>query len=113
MKLIVAMIRPEALPAVQEALVDTEARLASVGEVSDLRRPEPNVYRGSQYRTSRIRLRLEIMLENDAAVDEVVQTILRAAGAGGGRWSGEDLFVMNVDSYRPALAGSAAGALRG
>lgn len=103
MKLIVAMIRPETLLAVQEALADTEARLMSVGEVSDLRRPQANVYRGAQYRTSRVRLRLEIVVTNEAQVDEVVDSIARGAGTSGvGRWGGEDIFVMNLDDHRPA-----------
>jgi nitrogen regulatory protein PII len=101
MKLIVAMIRPETLLAVQEALSDTEGRLMSAGEVSDLRRPQANVYRGSQYRVSRVRLRLEIVVRNESLVDGVVEAIARGAG-------GEDIFVMNLDDYRatPARAGA-------
>jgi nitrogen regulatory protein PII len=101
MKLVVAMIRPETLPAVQEALADTQARLMSVGEVSDLRRPQANVYRGAPYRVSRVRLRLEIVLGNETPVDEVVAAVSRGAG-GSGRWGGEDLFVLNLDDYRSA-----------
>jgi nitrogen regulatory protein PII len=103
MKLIVAMIRPETLLAVQEALSETEARLMSVGEVSDLRRPQANVYRGAQYRTSRVRLRLEIVVEDQTLVDETVEAIARGAGSGSlGPWGGEDVFVMNLDDYRSA-----------
>lgn len=103
MKLIVAMIRPETLLAVQEALAGTEARLMSAGEVSDLRRPQANVYRGSQYRISRVRLRLEIVVAGQAAVDEVMEAIGRGAGTNGsGRWSGEDVLVMDLDAYHSA-----------
>jgi nitrogen regulatory protein PII len=111
MKLIVAMIRPETLSTVQEALSDTGGRLMSVGEVSDLRRPQANVYRGSQYRISRVRLRLEIVVANETQVDEVVEAISRGAGTSGpGRWGGEDVFVMNLDDYRstPSRAGECA-----
>jgi nitrogen regulatory protein PII len=105
MKLIVAMIRPETLLAVQEALSDTDAHLMSVGEVSDLRRPHANVYRGSQYRVSRVRLRLEIVVTAEEFVDEVVSAIARGAGTNGsGRWGGEDVFVMNLDDYRPTAS---------
>jgi nitrogen regulatory protein PII len=114
MKLIVAMIRPETLSAVQEALSDTEARLMSVGEVSDLRRPQANVYRGAQYRISRMRLRLEIVVGNETAVDEVVEAITRGAGTSGlGRWGGEDVFVMNLDDYRSTPSRARECAARG
>jgi nitrogen regulatory protein PII len=103
MKLIVAMIRPETLLAVQDALSGTEARLMSAGEVSDLRRPQANVYRGAQYRTSRVRLRLEIVVEDQTAADEAVQAIARGAGSAGlGPWAGEDVFIVNLDGYRSA-----------
>lgn len=113
MKLIVAMIRPETLLAVQEALADTEARLMSAAEVSDLRRPQANVYRGSQYRISRVRLRLEIVVPDREAVDQALEAIGRAAGGNGaGPWGGEDVFVMDLDAYRSAPA-MAACAMRG
>jgi nitrogen regulatory protein PII len=102
------MIRPETLLAVQEALADTEARLMSAGEVSDLRRPQANVYRGSQYRVSRVRLRLEIVVADQAAVDETMEAISRGAGTNGtGRWGGEDVFVMDLDAYHSAPAKAA------
>jgi len=108
MKLIVAMIRPETLLAVQEALADTEARLMSAAEVSDLRRPQANVYRGSQYRISRVRLRLEIVVADQEAVDRVVEAIGRGAGSNGsGPWGGEDVFVMDLDAYHSAPAKAA------
>ena len=114
MKLIVAMIRPETLLAVQEALSDTEARLMSVGEVSDLRRPQANVYRGSQYRISRVRLRLEIVVATETMVGEVVEAIASGAGSSGaGRSGGEDVFVMNLDDYRSAPARAGEYALHG
>jgi nitrogen regulatory protein PII len=112
MKLIVAMIRPETLPAIQDALADARVRLSSVGEVSDLRRKEASVYRGSEYRTSRVRLRLEVAVDEDSAVDEVVEAILRGAGAIGGR-GGEEIFVMNVDTYRATAPRSMAASSRG
>jgi nitrogen regulatory protein PII len=113
MKLIVATIRPETLSGVQEALAaaaeeGAQSRITSACEVSDLRRPERNVYRGSQYGISRLRLRLEIVVENDGAVDRVVDAVVSVAGMNGGRWNGEDLFVMNVDSYRPVARGARA-----
>ncbi|HUP03220.1 MAG TPA: P-II family nitrogen regulator [Bryobacteraceae bacterium] len=113
MKLIVALIRPETLLAVQDALAEVSeqvpTRLASVAEVSDLRRPEANVYRGSQYRKTRTRLRLEIMVEVDSAVDRVIEAILRGSGAGLGR-SGDDIFVMRVDDWRLAAVRTTAAA---
>ena len=68
--------------------------------MTDLRRPEAIVYRGLQYRKSRVRLRLEVVLENDAAVDDAVEAVLRAAGIGEGRRGGEDVFLMNVEDVR-------------
>jgi len=108
MKLIVAMIRPETLLAVQEALAETEARLMSAAEVSDLRRPQAIVYRGTQYRVSRVRLRLEIVVANQEAVDEALEAIGRGAGANrAGPWGGEDVFVMDLDAYHSAPAKAA------
>jgi nitrogen regulatory protein PII len=108
MKLVVAMIRPETLVAVQEALADTEARVMSASEVTDLRRPQANVYRGSQYRISRVRLRLEIVVADQQAADEAVEAIGRGAGANAaGPWGGEDVFVMDLDAYHAAPAKAA------
>jgi nitrogen regulatory protein PII len=100
MKLIVAMIRPERLEAIQEALADTEACRMSVGEVCDLRHQRSNVYRGTEYHVSRPRLRLEIVVVNERLVREVVDAITRATfTSDSGRLGGEDVFVMNLDDW--------------
>jgi nitrogen regulatory protein PII len=100
MKLIVAMIHHEKLEAIQEALSDTEACLMSVGEVCDLRHQRSNVYRGTEYRVSRPRLRLEIVVVNEMLVRDVVDAITRVAFTSGSRrLGGADVFVMNLDDW--------------
>ena len=93
MKLIVAMIRPEQLEAVQESLSETEACVISVNEVCDLRNQRSSVYRGAEYVSGRA-LRLEIVVVNEMLVREVVEAITRVGSAG-------DVFVLNLEAWVP------------
>jgi nitrogen regulatory protein PII len=100
MKLIVAMIHPEKLEAIQEALSDSEACLMSVGEVCDLRYQRSNFYRGTEYRVLRPRLRLEIVVVNEMLVRDVVEAItLVAFTSGSERLGGAGVFVMNLEDW--------------
>jgi nitrogen regulatory protein PII len=100
MKLIVAMIRPEELEALQETLSDTDACLMSVGEVCDLRHQRSNVYRRTEYSVSPPRLRLEIVVVDKMLVRDVVEGITFIAfTSGSGRLGRGDVFVMNLDDW--------------
>jgi nitrogen regulatory protein PII len=94
MKLIVAVIRPEALPAVQAALDEpgvilASASAASGGEVE-------SVYRGMRFQALQERLRVEIVVANDIVAPAVVDAVVRAASCGGLR-AGDDGLVLLME----------------
>ena len=99
MKLIIAIIRPEQMEAVQGALREPEACLLCVSEVmGDGREPGfTEIYRGREVRVPRPKLRLEIAV-SDALVQGVVESITRAASAGmPGHLGSGKVFVVQVD----------------
>ncbi len=79
MKLIVAIIRPEKLQAVREALDEMDVSLMYAGGVSDGWRTRQGRYRGLEFRIRQPKIRLEILIVNDMAVSGVVNAINRAA----------------------------------
>ena len=83
MKLIIAMIQPEKLAAVQAALTELKACLMSVSEVlSDGREPGcTGMYRGVGFRVRWPKLRLEIAAD-DWVVESAVEAILRSESTG-------------------------------
>jgi nitrogen regulatory protein P-II 1 len=101
MKLIIAIIRPEKLAAVQAALIEGEACLLSVSEVLS-GGPEPGrtgIYRGGEYRVRRPKLRLEIVVD-DWVVEGVVEAIIRAGSTGDSGQIGDcKVLVMQLDGY--------------
>jgi nitrogen regulatory protein PII len=101
MKLIIAMIRPEHLAAVQAALTEQEACLMSVSEVLGEGR-EPGctgMYRGVEFRVQRPNLRLEIVVD-DWIVEGAVETIIRAGSTGHTGLIGDcKVLVMQLDGY--------------
>jgi nitrogen regulatory protein P-II 2 len=101
MKLIIAMIRPEKLAAVQAALTEQEACLMSVSEVlGDGREPGcTGMYRGVEFRVQRPKLRLEIAVD-DWVVEGAVETIMRAGSTSSSGQIGDcKVFVMQLDWY--------------
>jgi nitrogen regulatory protein P-II 2 len=81
MKMIVAIIRPEKLEAVQKALNDRDVYLMTVTDVRGCGRQRgfTEVYRGSEYVVRLLpKLKLEIAV-NDAFVEAAVEAILFAA----------------------------------
>ena len=83
MKLVIAIVHPESLQAVEAALNDETATLLSVSQVVGSGR-EPGYkqnYRGRELQIRRPRLRLEIAV-NDTSVETVVQSVARAASSG-------------------------------
>ena len=79
MKLIVAIVRPEKLRAVQAAIRASEASLISVSQVLDDGQDPgfTEIYRGREIQVPRPKLRLEIAV-NDSYVDAAVGAIVRA-----------------------------------
>ena len=101
MKLIIAIIRPEKLAAVQAALTEHEAYLMSFSEVlGDGREPgRTGIYRGVEFRVRWPKLRLEIVVE-DWLVEGAVETIIRAGSAGDSGQIGDcKVLVMQLDGY--------------
>ena len=101
MKLIIAIIRPEKLAAVQAALTEQEACLMSFSEVQgDGKEPgRTGIYRGVEFHVQWPKLRLEIAVE-DWFVEGAVETIIRAGSAGDSRQIGDcKVLVMQLDGY--------------
>ena len=81
MKLIVAIIRPEKLEAVQAALNENDVYLMTVSDVRGCGRQRgfTEVYRGSEFDVRLLpKLKLEIAV-NDAFVEAAVEAIVHAA----------------------------------
>src|SRR5262245_31836889 len=78
MKLIVAVIWPDKLEAVQSVLSEPEACLMSVSQVVG-GRALTETYRGAKVQVLQPRLRLEIAVVNDTAVRDIVTRVASAA----------------------------------
>jgi nitrogen regulatory protein PII len=99
MKLVVAIIQPETLEAVQAAVHESEACLVSISQAAD------GVVRTGSYRGGSItvplpRLRLEVVVVNDMLLRETVEAI-RTAGAANdtSRPGNGTIIVMELDNY--------------
>ena len=120
MKLITAVLRPECLEAIHDALDKNEACILSAAPAVDARFSK-ELYRGLEVRQPRPRLRLEVVVVNDLAVQDAINAIARAlVETGGGDGSvlvtPADDFVRlpralapseSSDDRRPSLAGQA------
>ncbi len=81
MKMIVAVIRPERLEAVQKALSESDVYLMTVTDVRGCGRQRglTEVYRGAEFQVRLLpKLKLEIAV-NDAFVEAAVEAIVHAA----------------------------------
>ncbi len=105
MKLIVASIRPDRLEAVQASLDEPGVSLLSVIQAIDPRAPgQRESYRGLEVRLPQPRLRVEIVVVNEALVERTVDAVARAAAAGPGsreRTSDGDILVVPLERYQP------------
>lgn len=84
MKMIVAIIRPEKLEAVQNALAERDVYLMTVTDVRGCGRQRgfTEVYRGTEFRVNLLpKLKLEIAV-NDAFAEATVEAIVHAARSG-------------------------------
>jgi nitrogen regulatory protein P-II 1 len=101
MKLIIAIIRPEKLAAVQAALTEQEACLMSFREVRGDGREASlkGIYRGVEFTVRWPRLRLEIVVD-DWFVEGAVEIILRAASTGDSKQIDDcKVLVVQLDGY--------------
>jgi nitrogen regulatory protein PII len=80
LKLITAVLQPESLDAVHDALDRNEARVMSAAPVMD-DRYSMSTYRGVELRQPRARLRIEVLVLNDLAVPDAIAAIERAAAS--------------------------------
>lgn len=100
MKMIVAIIRPEKLEAVQHALNDRDVYLMTVTDVRGCGRQRgfTEVYRGSEFVVRLLpKVKLEIAV-NDAFVEAAIEAIVHAARSGDtGQIGDGKIFVMPID----------------
>ena len=99
MKFIVAIIQPQKLDAVREALGHVGVTGVTVSDVQGYGRQKGHteVYRGHEYTVNFVRkVKLEIGCEASMA-DKVVETISTAARTGPGKIGDGKIFVMNLE----------------
>ena len=100
MKMIVAIIRPERLEAVQSALNESDVYLMTVTDVRGCGRQRgfTEVYRGTELQVRLLpKLKLEVAV-NDAFVEATVEAIVHAARTGDtGQIGDGKIFVMGLD----------------
>lgn len=116
MKMIVAIIRPEKLEAVQQALNDHDVYLMTVTDVRGCGRQRgfTEVYRSTEFQ---VRLLPKVKLEigvNDAFVEAAVEAIVHAARtADGGQIGDGKIFVLPMDDCVRIRTGERGGAAIG
>ncbi len=97
MKLIVAVIRPERLEAVKDALAEVQVFRLTVSDVQGFGRQkgQTEIYRGQEYTVSLVRkVRIEIAVNEDF-VEPTIGAIMRAARTGEtGKVGDGKIFVM-------------------
>src|SRR6516225_2629124 len=84
MKLVVAIIRPEKLEAVQQALNDRDVYLMTVSDVRGCGRQRgyTEVYRGTEFKARLLpKLKLEIAV-NEAFVEATIEAVVHSARTG-------------------------------
>jgi nitrogen regulatory protein P-II 1 len=100
MKLIVAVIRPEKLEAVQRALNERDVYLMTVSDVRGCGRQRgfTEQYRGTEFRVNLLpKLKLEIAV-NDSFVEAAIEAIVHSARMGDtGQIGDGKIFVLPLD----------------
>jgi nitrogen regulatory protein P-II 1 len=84
MKLVVAVLKPFKLDDIKDVLKDMGIRGMTVSEAQGFgrQRGHTEVYRGAEYQVDFVpKIRLEVLVD-DGQADEVVDTIVTAAGTG-------------------------------
>ena len=110
MKLIVAIIPPDKLDEVHQALIDAEIFRITVSRVTGHGQQEdPELYRGEEVAPSLIpKVRLEIAV-NEAFVEPTIEAILRGAKHGGGLIGDGKIFVLPLDEVIRIRTGERGG----
>jgi nitrogen regulatory protein P-II 2 len=99
MKLIVAIIKPEKLTAVREALSATEVYLMTVSDVRGcgMQGGRDEVYRGQEYSVELLpKVKLEIAV-NDNFAEPTIDAIVQAARTDGGAIGDGKIFVLPME----------------
>jgi nitrogen regulatory protein P-II 2 len=99
MKMIVAIIRPEKLEAVQTALAKSDVYLMTVSDVRGCGRQRgfTEVYRGTEFQVRLLpKLKLEIAV-NDAFVEAAIEAIVHAARSATGQIGDGKIFVLPLE----------------
>jgi nitrogen regulatory protein PII len=98
MKYIIAVIQPQKLDAVREALAATGITGVTVSDVQGYGRQKGHteVYRGHEYSVNFVRkVKIEIACEEKAA-DSVVEAITRSAKSGDGKIGDGKVFILDL-----------------
>src|SRR4029453_9410749 len=101
MKLIVAIIRPEKLEVVQQALNERDVYLMTVSDVRGCGRQRGYTegYRAAEYQVRPLpKLKLEIAV-NEAFVEATVEAIVHAARSEAGQIGDGKIFVLPLDDW--------------
>ena len=111
MKLIIAIIPPDKVDAVRQALIDAEIFRVTVSRVTGHGRQEDtDVYRGQEVAPDLIpKVRLEIAV-NDDFVECAVQAILKSAKHGAGEIGDGKIFVQPLEECIRIRTGERGGA---
>src|SRR6202162_4489327 len=116
MKMIVAIVRPERLEAIQAALNTADVYLMTVTDVRGCGRQRgfTEVYRGSEFQVRLLpKVKLEIAV-NDAFVEAAIEAIVHAArSAETGQIGDGKIFVMPMDDCARIRPGERGGQATG
>ena len=99
MKLITAIIQPDKLDSVREALYEAEIKRITVSRITGHGQQEPDedVYRGVKVVPNLIpKIRLDIAC-NDIFVDTICNAIIRSARHGDGEIGDGKIFITNIE----------------
>jgi len=110
MKLIIAIIQPDKLDEVHQALIAAEIFRVTVSRVTGHGQQEdPELYRGEEVAPSLLpKVRLEIAV-NDAFVEPTVNAILGGAKHGGGTIGDGKIFIMPLEEVIRIRTGERGG----
>ena len=99
MKMITAIVRPEKVSAVREALSETEVYLMTVSDVRGcgMQGGREEVYRGQEYSVELLpKAKIEIAV-NDVFVEATIDAIVQAARSQGGAIGDGKIFVQPLE----------------
>jgi nitrogen regulatory protein PII len=100
MKLLIAMVQSDKVSAIQDALKGSDAYVMYVSTAGDVHESILGTYRGADYREPRPRMRVEIVVMIDLAVQETLDLLI-GVGCAAGTNSGSNgsIFVVPLDDW--------------